>query len=106
MTLASRAWMGAEGGLGGAGGVDGVEGGLGVGEAHGVEGVRAPLALRPILPVLDDHVEGEAPRAELTHRPQQLLRRLVPLAALPVPERPAGGEGDQPRKRAPYAEPP
>ena len=74
--------------------------GLRVGKAGGVEGVRAPLPLGPVLPVLHDHVEREASRAELLHRAHELVRRLVALAALPVAEGPARRQRGAPRQRA------
>ena len=62
---------------------------VGVGEARGVELVRAPLGLRPVEPVLHDVVERDPPRAEAVHHVEALLLRLVALAALPEAEGPA-----------------
>ncbi len=68
--------------------VDRLHPAVGVGEARGVEAVRAPRVLRPVEPVLHDVVEGDAAGAEAVHRVEALLLRLVALPALPEAEGP------------------
>src|SRR6185503_9470077 len=69
--------------------VDGADPLVRIGEAGGVELVRAPAILLPVEPVLDDVVERDAAGAEAVDGIQALLRGLVALPALPEPQRPA-----------------
>src|SRR5262245_49540306 len=69
--------------------MDGADPAFGIGEALGIEAVRAPLRLLPVEPILHDDVHGDAARAEALEDVEALLRGLVALAALPQAESPA-----------------
>ena len=71
-----------------------------IGEPLGVELVRPPLVLPPVLPVLDDGVQGDPPPPEFGEGVEALLRRLVALAALPQAEGPARHDRSPPRELA------
>ena len=71
-------------------GVDGVHHLLGTGITVLVELMTAPLVVVPVLPVLDDVVDGDAALAELPQRADQLELVGIALAALPVAHGPFG----------------
>src|ERR1039458_2101582 len=54
-----------------------------VGKTSWVERMRAPGVRAPILPILNDGVEGNLPLPEFINHIETLLRRLVALARLP-----------------------
>ncbi len=70
--------------------MEGVYHPLGVGVSCGVEFETPPLVLHPVVPVLDDVVDGHPPAAELLHHPENLLLSTVTLPALPVSHCPSG----------------
>ena len=67
---------------------------VGVHEFHGVP----QIVVAPVLPVLDDAVDGHAQLAVLGHHFQQLCLALVTLAALPEAISPQGEHGHLPRQ--------
>ena len=74
--------------------VEGVGQGLGIRIMVLIETQGVPAVFAPPLPVLDDHVEGNAPILESGGILEDLVRRAVALAAVDVSEHPFGHLGD------------
>ncbi len=73
--------------------VDGFDPAFGIGEAIRVEFVGAPLAFRPIAPILDDVIERNVAGAEAVDDFEAGVGGFVALAGLPEAEDPDGHHG-------------